>query len=81
MCELCLKTFCPSGCPNREWGEHKKCPICGNYIYIDEGIRAPDGEIYCKDCISEMDIDEILQICEIKNSIELIGLIRDSVRK
>ena len=81
MCELCLKTFCPTGCPNREWAEREKCPVCGSYFYSDEGIEAPDGERYCKECISEMDIDEILQICEIKDNISLIGIVRDAILK
>lgn len=78
MCELCLKTFCPSGCPNREYETTRECPTCGIPLYSDEGIEAPDGGIYCKDCISEMDIDEILQICEIKDAVSLVGILTDA---
>ena len=72
MCEICQKVFCPSTCPNGEGDFTEICPQCGSALFEGEGIKAPDGCTYCKDCISEMDIYDILQICEIPDAVSLI---------
>jgi len=77
MCEICHMTFCPSACPNGEDLSAERCPACEMPLYEGEGIKAPDGSIYCKDCISEMDIYDILQICEIKDAVSLLKILEN----
>ena len=77
MCEICQMLFCPSSCPNGESESSVRCYRCDTPIYSDEGVKAPDGGRYCKDCISEMDIDEILQICEIRDAVSLVGILNE----
>ena len=69
-------TFCPSGCPESVDKVSARCPRCEMPLYVGEGVTAPDGKLYCDDCISEMDIDEILQICEISDTASLIGIVK-----
>lgn len=76
MCEICQMAFCPSGCPEREPSPVRRCPRCEMPLYSGEGVKAPDGVIYCKDCISEMDLSEVLQICEISDAVSLLGILR-----
>ena len=80
MCEICQMTFCPSRCPNGERGYDRVCPRCELPLYEGEGVTAPDGVTYCKECISEMDMDEILQICEINDAVSLIKALNEKER-
>ena len=77
MCEICHMILCPPGCPNGEDTSLERCPRCGMPLFEGEGTKAPDGATYCEDCISEMDILEILNICEIPNAAALLEILNE----
>ncbi len=72
MCDICQKIFCPSACPDHLPENGPRCSDCGSLVFSGDGLSMPNGKLYCNDCISEMDITEVLQICGMVKTRELL---------
>ena len=72
MCDICQKIFCPSACPDAPRVTTDRCADCGAPVSVGDSLSAPNGKLYCYDCISEMDITEVLQICGMSKTRELL---------
>lgn len=61
MCQYCLTSPCPSGCPNYEEPDPEYvCDECGEGIYHDDKFVDIDGERYHLECLGGMDIEKLL---------------------
>ena len=72
MCDICQKLFCPSACPDYLPKDEPRCSDCGSPVFYGDCLSMPNGKNYCNDCISEMDITEVLQICGVSTTRELL---------
>ena len=75
MCSECGKLFCPSGCPGNDASELPRCSECGAEVYPDEAFRVPDGEYICSYCLDNMELFDVLRICEIKDVKTLLAVV------
>lgn len=54
MCEICLRSPCPSGCPNADPEVPElTCDICGKEIYYDDLYYDFNSEKWCSDCVEK----------------------------
>ena len=63
MCEICMKEPCDPRCPNAE--EEKKvhiCCECFKGIYAGEKCYEGSVGFICKECLDDMDVEEILEL-------------------
>ena len=51
MCDICLRTTCPSTCPNSDDLDIAHWCICGEEIYEGDDCYNVAGEIYCEKCV------------------------------
>lgn len=82
MCEMCQKSPCIPGCPNRERpkrpGERRlRCRRCGGVLRKGSEAYEKNGNPYCGDCIAQMDLESLLRICEMEKEslLKQIGLL------
>ena len=74
MCNECDFYVCPDGCPGAVADKSEECAICGRMIRDGEKY-AEDGEngVVCEHCANQMEIDDVLRICEVSSVMELLG--------
>ncbi|MCQ2354484.1 MAG: hypothetical protein MJ102_05185 [Clostridia bacterium] len=81
---------CYEGCcgdMDEGYGTHaisgEECAFCGRRIPEgEEFCEDAEGSSMCKNCVNEMEIDEILRVCEMNGTIELLrelGMTRHAV--
>ncbi len=89
MCDICDYDFefgHYDGCPmeEREYGA-LICSVCGEQIHqgqlyvYEPGGRS--GGFVCSDCIEELSISEILEICGFSSVTEIIAELSDKLMK
>lgn len=69
MCEICRKIPCDPRCPNAEQPKPVcQCDVCGGDLYVgDEYYEdARDGAKICRDCVINLDVDEVLEMCGVE---------------
>ena len=69
MCEECFKLICPGSCPETEDYSAELgapllyCSVCDSPLYSGDRYICTDNDIYCSECIEELDTDDILNLC------------------
>lgn len=62
MCDVCLQSICPSGCPNSEDEVILTCTACGRGIKVGERYYRYRSRLLvfkiCEDCYDEIEEDE-----------------------
>ncbi len=71
MCSECQKQFCPSSCPSAVPATGG-CVDCG----AEASLRSVEGLPFCRNCVSEMPLDELLRFCGFRNVFDLIDCIK-----
>ncbi len=82
MCKFCRQDNCPQNCPsygllpptasNRP---RRFCRICLGLIPSGDVAYRSGKRFVCYSCAEEMDICDLMRICEIKNRRELISIL------
>ncbi|MBQ8388167.1 MAG: hypothetical protein IJX46_04520 [Clostridia bacterium] len=75
MCNECHFTYCPEACPGYDGNGGRplgRCALCGSYIYADDKHTEGNGELYCADCLEELDTSTLLYICNMASIYELL---------
>lgn len=63
MCQYCLTSPCPAGCPNADEPEATEtCKYCGDGIFKEDEYAEIEGVCYHIDCLSDMGIKELLEL-------------------
>ena len=62
MCSDCGRIFCPRGCPGEEEAEMPRCSVCGGEVYADEAFNDGGDNIFCKYCLDNAEVSDILRI-------------------
>ena len=66
MCQYCLTSPCPSGCPNADEPEAEfDCKYCGDGIFKEDEYVEIEGVRYHLDCLNDMGIKELLELLEV----------------
>ena len=74
MCSECDFYVCPDGCPNAVADKNDECELCGSLIENgDEYAEDGEGGIVCEHCANQMEIDDVLRICEVASVMELLS--------
>lgn len=67
MCRVCLKNPCDPRCPNAEQQapeSYATCECCGGPIYLNDLFFKNDlGDCFCEECLNEMTVSEVLELC------------------
>lgn len=64
MCAICLRSPCPSGCPNApEPKPVYRCGVCDEGIYPGDEYAEVDSSITCGVCLDDMTPREVLTMC------------------
>ena len=82
MCKFCKQVHCPPNCPsygllppdysNRA---HRFCRICLGIIPSGEISYRYGKKVVCFSCAEEIEVSDLMRICEIENRRELISLL------
>ena len=80
MCDICGKTYCPTGCPGRAEAYALRCVWCGRVLGREERIYEGSGNPYCRECVEEADLDQLVRICGLDKRL-LLSQIGIDVRK
>ena len=72
MCSECHFYRCPDSCPGVVGDKSDECRSCGSAVRCGEEYVEDGGEIVCENCANEMELDEILRICEVSSVTELL---------
>ena len=81
MCDECGHFFCPSNCVNyKDYSPQRgritlRCGECGSGICPGENYYEIRGEIYCPDCIENMDMPDFASACGFAGIRELLSFI------
>lgn len=67
--------YCPVGCPGGDSPNYPHCAECNGEIYPEEALETPDGKLYCSYCLDNMELSDILRICEISDVRMLLNLL------
>lgn len=63
MCEYCLTSPCPAGCPNADEPEPTHlCKHCRDGIFCEDEFVEIEGLCYHIDCIKDMGTRELLEL-------------------
>jgi len=71
MCSECGMLFCPPACPGYDEPKLPRCSVCDAEIYPDEAFGLEDKFI-CSYCLDNMELFDVLRICEIKDVKKLL---------
>ncbi len=55
---------------NENEGARHTCIICGGAVI--EGVLTPEGEAICRKCLNSMNIEELLVLCDLSDTAELL---------
>ena len=75
MCKECRLTYCPEFCPGYAEDDRTpigRCALCNEFIYDENKFAEANGELYCTDCLDELDTAALLYICNMSNIYELL---------
>ena len=59
MCQICMSVPCRAGCPNAD--PEPVCEKCEKKIRIGSKYYEGYNGLYCKDCLEDMDFDELIE--------------------
>lgn len=63
MCQYCLTSPCPAGCPNADEPEPTEtCKHCGDGIFCEDEYVEINGLCYHIECIGDMEPRELLEL-------------------
>lgn len=89
MCKNCGFYYCTDGCPGNDEdyvesrNSEEECAFCGRAISRgEEFCEDAEGNSVCVDCVDAMEIDELLRVCEMKGTVDLLrelGMTRHAV--
>ena len=66
MCEICGRSRCLQGCPNRIVPSAKRCRACGMMLMEGDGYFRVNGKPYCEECMTEAKAEDLVRIFEIE---------------
>ena len=75
MCSECGMLFCPPRCPGYDAPELPRCSECSTEVYPDETFRTVDGRFICSYCLDNMELFDVLRICEIDDVKTLLTVV------
>lgn len=82
MCKFCKQVHCPPSCPNHgllppDYSNrpHRFCRICLGIIPPGDVAYRYGKKVICFSCAEEIEISDLMRICEIENRRELISIL------
>ena len=77
MCTECKRIYCPDACPgNRDSGyDSGSCCICGDAVLSGEEHFRGYGVTICGSCADTVGADELIELCSLKNTAEMLGIL------
>lgn len=82
MCKFCGQVHCPQNCPSYgllppEYHSRPRrfCKICLGLIPSGEAAYRSGKKFICYGCAEQIDISDLMRICEVKNRRELISIL------
>ena len=68
MCRDCEQIICDDFCPNYEGIDPERgrpsgfCPLCGEAIYSGDSCYDIDDQLYCTECVDELDLNGVAEL-------------------
>ncbi len=82
MCKFCKQVHCPENCPSYgllppDYSNRPRrfCRICLGLIPSGDVAYRFGKKFVCFNCTEEMDVPDLMRICEIENRRELISIL------
>lgn len=79
MCDMCGMQYCPPACPSYE-GELGgygavigHCSLCEGAVHSGERVLYKGGDMLCESCVRDMEMDDLLAIEGVGDTLELLG--------
>ena len=74
MCVECNRIICPDACPG-SCSDGDVCYICGDAVLVGEEHFRGHGVTVCGGCADTVGADDLIDICSLEDSAELLSLL------